>query len=85
VAARASRTPPWHGGILTLGQTLGLETIAEGIETAEQLVALRELGCQLGQGYYFARPLGPAAVDALLERHYPRAHTPTTAAHEPML
>ena len=71
-------------GILTLGQTLGLETVAEGIETAEQLAALRELGCQLGQGYYFARPLGPAAVDALLERHYPRAHTPTTPAHEPM-
>jgi diguanylate cyclase (GGDEF)-like protein/PAS domain S-box-containing protein len=71
-------------GILTLGQTLGLETVAEGIETAEQLAALRELGCQLGQGYYFARPLGPAAVDALLERHYPGAHTPTTPAHEPM-
>jgi diguanylate cyclase (GGDEF)-like protein/PAS domain S-box-containing protein len=71
-------------GILTLGQTLGLETVAEGIETAEQLAVLRELGCQLGQGYYFARPLGPAAVDALLERHYPGAHTPTTPAHEPM-
>jgi diguanylate cyclase (GGDEF)-like protein/PAS domain S-box-containing protein len=56
-------------GILTLGQTLGLETVAEGIETAEQLAALRELGCQLGQGYFFARPLGPAAVHALLERH----------------
>jgi diguanylate cyclase (GGDEF)-like protein/PAS domain S-box-containing protein len=71
-------------GILTLAQTLGLETIAEGIETAEQLAALRELGCQLGQGYFFARPLGPAAVDALLERHYPSVPTPTARAHEPM-
>jgi diguanylate cyclase (GGDEF)-like protein/PAS domain S-box-containing protein len=71
-------------GILTLAQTLGLETIAEGIETAEQLAALRELGCQLGQGYFFARPLGPAAVDALLERHYPGVPTPTARAHEPM-
>jgi diguanylate cyclase (GGDEF)-like protein/PAS domain S-box-containing protein len=71
-------------GILTLAQTLGLETIAEGIETAEQLATLRELGCQLGQGYFFARPLGPAAVDALLERHYPGVHTPTARAHEPM-
>jgi diguanylate cyclase (GGDEF)-like protein/PAS domain S-box-containing protein len=69
-------------GILTLGQTLGLETVAEGIETAEQLAALRELGCQLGQGYFFARPLGPAAVDALLERHHPGVHTLTTPAHE---
>jgi EAL domain-containing protein (putative c-di-GMP-specific phosphodiesterase class I) len=68
-------------GILTLGQTLGLETVAEGIETAEQLAALRELGCKLGQGYFFARPLGPAAVDALLERHYRSVHTP---AHETM-
>jgi diguanylate cyclase (GGDEF)-like protein/PAS domain S-box-containing protein len=56
-------------GIISLGQTLGLVTIAEGIETAEQLAALRELGCQFGQGYFFSRPLGPAAVDALLERH----------------
>ena len=71
-------------GILTLGQTLGLETVAEGIETAEQLAALRELGCQLGQGYLFARPLGPAAVDTLLERHYPGVPTPTTPAHETM-
>jgi diguanylate cyclase (GGDEF)-like protein/PAS domain S-box-containing protein len=69
-------------GILTLGQTLGLETVAEGIETAEQLAVLRECGCQLGQGYFFARPLGPAAVDALLERHYPSMRTPTTPAHE---
>jgi EAL domain-containing protein (putative c-di-GMP-specific phosphodiesterase class I) len=71
-------------GILTLAQTLGLETVAEGIETAEQLVTLRELGCQLGQGYFFTRPLGPAAVDALLERHYPGVHTPAARAQEPM-
>jgi EAL domain-containing protein (putative c-di-GMP-specific phosphodiesterase class I) len=67
--------------IVTLGQTLGLEVVAEGVETAEQLAALRELGCQLGQGYYFARPLGPAAVDALLERHYPSVHTLTALTH----
>ena len=82
--AKSTQDSALARGILTLGQTLGLETVAEGIETAEQLAALRELGCQLGQGYYFARPLGPTAVDALLERHYPRAHTPTTPAHEPM-
>jgi diguanylate cyclase (GGDEF)-like protein/PAS domain S-box-containing protein len=68
--------------IVKLGQTLGLETVAEGVETAEQLAALRELGCQLGQGYYFARPLGPAAVDALLERDHPGVETLTTSAHE---
>jgi diguanylate cyclase (GGDEF)-like protein/PAS domain S-box-containing protein len=78
--ARSTQDSALARGILTLGQTLGLETVAEGIETAEQLAALRELGCQLGQGYFFARPLGPAAVDALLERHYPSVHTPTTPA-----
>jgi diguanylate cyclase (GGDEF)-like protein/PAS domain S-box-containing protein len=82
--ARSREDSALARGILTLGQTLGLETVAEGIETAEQLAALRELGCQLGQGYFFARPLGPTAVDALLERHYPGMHTPATPAHEPM-
>jgi diguanylate cyclase (GGDEF)-like protein/PAS domain S-box-containing protein len=67
--------------IVKLGQTLGLETVAEGIETAEQLATLRELGCQLGQGYYFAKPLDPDAVDELLEREHHAVHGPTPAAH----
>jgi len=71
--------------IVNLGQTLGLETIAEGIETPEQLAALRELGCQLGQGYHFARPLGPAAVDALLEREQPSVHGLAATAHKGVL
>jgi diguanylate cyclase (GGDEF)-like protein/PAS domain S-box-containing protein len=81
--ARSTEDSALARGILTLGQTLGLETVAEGIETAEQLAALRALGCQLGQGYFFARPLGPAAVDALLERHHPGVHADPTPAHEP--
>jgi diguanylate cyclase (GGDEF)-like protein/PAS domain S-box-containing protein len=51
--------------ILTLAETLNLEVVAEGVETGEQVVRLRTLGCQLGQGYYFAQPLDPAAVDNL--------------------
>jgi len=74
--ARSTEDSALARGILTLGQRLGLETVAEGIETAEQLAVLRELGCQLGQGYYFARLLGPAAVDALLERRYPERIRP---------
>ena len=42
--------------ILGLADTLGLEVVAEGIETQEQADALRALGCTLGQGYYYARP-----------------------------
>jgi diguanylate cyclase (GGDEF)-like protein len=43
--------------ILGLAGTLGLEVVAEGIETREQAEALRALGCTLGQGYYYSRPL----------------------------
>jgi EAL domain-containing protein (putative c-di-GMP-specific phosphodiesterase class I) len=43
--------------IIDLCHTLGLEVLAEGIETPEQAALLREMGCDLGQGYYFARPL----------------------------
>jgi EAL domain-containing protein (putative c-di-GMP-specific phosphodiesterase class I) len=41
--------------------------VAEGIEHPEQLDALRELGCDLAQGYLFARPAGAAAVAALAD------------------
>jgi EAL domain-containing protein (putative c-di-GMP-specific phosphodiesterase class I) len=43
--------------IIDLCHTLGLEVLAEGVETAEQAALLREMGCDLGQGFYFARPL----------------------------
>jgi diguanylate cyclase (GGDEF)-like protein/PAS domain S-box-containing protein len=43
--------------IIDLCHTLGLEVLAEGIETPEQAALLRDMGCDLGQGYYFARPL----------------------------
>ena len=43
--------------IVTLGKNLGMKVVAEGVEEAQQLSDLRDLNCQLGQGYYFARPL----------------------------
>jgi diguanylate cyclase (GGDEF)-like protein/PAS domain S-box-containing protein len=42
--------------IISLAHALGLSTVAEGIETGEQLAVLAALGCDLGQGYLFARP-----------------------------
>jgi diguanylate cyclase (GGDEF)-like protein/PAS domain S-box-containing protein len=42
--------------IISLAHALGLSTVAEGIETAEQLAMLTSLGCDLGQGYLFAKP-----------------------------
>lgn len=43
--------------IISMGETLRLATIAEGIEKPEQVAMLRSLGCEMGQGYLFARPL----------------------------
>jgi EAL domain-containing protein (putative c-di-GMP-specific phosphodiesterase class I) len=54
--------------IINLSHTLSLHTIAEGIELPEQAANLAELGCQDGQGYHFARPLGQEAMTDLLEQ-----------------
>jgi EAL domain-containing protein (putative c-di-GMP-specific phosphodiesterase class I) len=48
--------------IVGLGRTLGLRIVAEGIEEPSQLLHLRRLGCELGQGYLFARPMPAAAI-----------------------
>jgi diguanylate cyclase (GGDEF)-like protein len=52
--------------IIALADSLGLRTVAEGVEDPEQLVRLCDLGCTLGQGYLFARPLAPEDVTGLL-------------------
>jgi diguanylate cyclase (GGDEF)-like protein/PAS domain S-box-containing protein len=59
--------------IIGLGDTLKLQTIAEGIERAEQRAALIELGCTLGQGHHFWPALPAAAIDELLSAdRFPR-------------
>lgn len=52
--------------MLAVARTLGLKAVAEGIETREELNALRELGCDEGQGRYFSPPLPPAEFAELL-------------------
>ena len=54
--------------LLSLSEQLGLDVITEGIETAQQLEALKTLNCKYGQGYYFSRPLNAAAATKLLEK-----------------
>jgi diguanylate cyclase (GGDEF)-like protein/PAS domain S-box-containing protein len=53
--------------VLTLGRSLGKKIIAEGIETAEQLAALKEIGVPVGQGYLLSRPLRADQVPALFD------------------
>jgi EAL domain-containing protein (putative c-di-GMP-specific phosphodiesterase class I) len=52
--------------VVAFAQAMGLGVTAEGVETAAQLAALRELGCDRGQGFYFARPQPPQGARALL-------------------
>jgi diguanylate cyclase (GGDEF)-like protein len=52
--------------IVGIGNALRLIMIAEGIETTEQLITLRELGCHLGQGYHLSHPVMPEAIDRML-------------------
>jgi diguanylate cyclase (GGDEF)-like protein/PAS domain S-box-containing protein len=52
-------------GIVELGHSLGLVVVAEGIEGPEQAEALERFGCELAQGFYFARPMPLAEMDAL--------------------
>ena len=52
--------------VIVLATKLGLGTIAEGIETKEQLDRLRALGCSHGQGYYFSRPMSAAAATDMI-------------------
>ena len=52
--------------IISLGHQLGMDVIAEGIETAEQLARLRHLNCNYGQGYFFSKPLPQDAAEELV-------------------
>lgn len=53
--------------ILDLAQELGVRTVAEGIEHGVELRCLQRLGCQYGQGYYFAHPVSAGEITKLLE------------------
>ena len=54
--------------IIRLAHTLGLEAVAEGVETPAQLARLRALGCNLAQGFYLARPMPASDAFASLTR-----------------
>lgn len=63
--------------VIGLSHSLGLLTVAEGVETAETAALLRELGCDIGQGWLFGRPSPANVIDAVLR---PAAPIPATVA-----
>jgi diguanylate cyclase (GGDEF)-like protein len=67
--ARISETSdaPIVEAIITMARTLGLHTVAEGIETEAQRERLSVLGCDFGQGYLFARPARATEIEAYFE------------------
>ena len=54
--------------IVKLAQNLDVELVAEGIETSEQFELLRDLGCHVGQGFFFARPMPEEEFALLLKQ-----------------
>ena len=52
--------------MLLLAESFDLTTIAEGVETAEQMFTLKKMGCDIVQGYYFSRPLPAEEFEAFL-------------------
>ncbi len=54
--------------IIDLGHTLGMDIVAEGVETQADANQLRSLKCEFGQGYFWAKPLPPAEATALLQQ-----------------
>jgi len=55
--------------IMPLARNLHLDVVAEGVETAEQVVELKKLKCKYAQGFYFSKPLSPDEAEALMTEH----------------
>jgi len=60
--------------IITMAHALDIETIAEGVETHDQMVFLQGRGCQLAQGYYFSPPRPSKEIEHLLNRKFQSGH-----------
>ncbi|MCO8276245.1 EAL domain-containing protein [Actinoplanes sp. TRM 88003] len=56
--------------VVHLGEAFKMHVVAEGIETADQAAALIDMGCSIGQGFFFHRPLPPAEAGSLIRRQY---------------
>jgi diguanylate cyclase (GGDEF)-like protein/PAS domain S-box-containing protein len=68
--------------IVMLAQNLGMDVVAEGVETKEQLALLRKLGCENGQGYFFSRPVSVGGAEKIIADTYTHTQPTITPADE---
>ncbi|WP_242037858.1 EAL domain-containing protein [Tolypothrix sp. FACHB-123] len=62
--------------VIVLSHALGMDVVAEGVETAEQKAKLKLLGCEYGQGYFFSKPLDSKSATALLQQQFENLNDP---------
>jgi diguanylate cyclase (GGDEF)-like protein/PAS domain S-box-containing protein len=65
--------------IVVLAQNLGMDVVAEGVETNEQLVILQKLGCENGQGYFFSKPVNSDGAEKIIAETYGALTSPARA------
>jgi diguanylate cyclase (GGDEF)-like protein/PAS domain S-box-containing protein len=84
-ATGASRQLAVLESLIRLGRTLGIQVVAQGIETSAQLDVLRAMGCELGQGFYFSHALEPARALKLVELGFwpPRSQNDAGSVTDP--
>ena len=68
--------------VIDLAKAIGVSTVAEGVETENQVAELKMLGCHVGQGFYFSRPLSAEKFDELLIRHFAQSVVPAGTVTE---
>ncbi len=71
--------------IVTLANNLGMDTIAEGIETVKQLAQLKALKCQYGQGYFLSKPLDKEIVEHIISSEIANAQTVDVEDHKSII
>jgi diguanylate cyclase (GGDEF)-like protein len=72
--ARSGEAQALAHTLIQLGKALGLQTLAEGVEDRDQVLALQREGCDLAQGYLFARPLTAPVLERFLEEQFHTVH-----------
>ncbi|WP_369136932.1 putative bifunctional diguanylate cyclase/phosphodiesterase [Modestobacter versicolor] len=80
---RRSESAAAIAAVVGMAKACGMRSLAEGVETADQLALVRELGCTFAQGYVIARPMPAADVPAFLTAHPGRWRPGATPVHRP--